>query len=74
MVDYKKINDTVYYNLYTQSTSPFGSFTPNSDPDLRKPGKIITFDRNKAITLLNSISIKIDHFVAFSYYEWQLWK
>ena len=36
LVDYKKINDTVYYNLYTQSTSPFGSFTDNSDPELRK--------------------------------------
>ncbi|KAB8037691.1 hypothetical protein GCL60_10985 [Silvanigrella paludirubra] len=52
LVDYKKINDTVYYNLYTQSTSPFGSFTDNSDPELRKKDKIITFDKTKALSLL----------------------
>lgn len=50
LVDYKKINDRVYFNLYTQSTSPFGSFTENSDPKLRK--NMISYDRNKAISLL----------------------
>ncbi|APJ04438.1 ABC transporter substrate-binding protein [Silvanigrella aquatica] len=52
LVDYKKIIELVYFNLYTQSTSPFGSFTNNSAPDLRNKDKIITLDRSKALALL----------------------
>ncbi len=60
LVDYKKINDSVYFNLYTQSTSPFGSFTENSAPELRKKDKMISYDRNKAITLLKEAGWKND--------------
>ena len=60
LVDYKKINENVYFNLYTQSTSPFGSFTENSDPELRKKDKMISYDRNKAFKLLKEAGWKND--------------
>jgi ABC-type transport system substrate-binding protein len=60
LVDYKKINENVYFNLYTQSTSPFGSFTENSDSELRKKNKMISYDRNKAISLLKEAGWKND--------------
>lgn len=58
LVDYKKIIEKVYYNLNIQSTSPFGSFTENSAPDLRKKDKIISFDKLKALNLLKEAGWK----------------
>ncbi len=52
LVDYKKINETVFYNLFTQSTSPFGSFTENSASELRNKDKMITYNKEKSIILL----------------------
>lgn len=52
LVDYQKIINVVYYGLSVQCSSPFGSFSLNSDPNLRKPGQMISFDRNKAMQLL----------------------
>lgn len=60
LVDYKKINDNVYFNLSVQCTSPFGSFTENSAPELRKPDKIISYNPNKAIKLLKEAGWKND--------------
>lgn len=52
LIDYQQIIDKVMYGYAFQSTSPFGSKTLNSDPELRKAGKMLTFDRKKAIELL----------------------
>lgn len=58
LVDYKKIIHTVYYDLSVQSTSPFGSFSNNSDPALRKPDHMISLDRTKAMKLLKEAGWK----------------
>ena len=52
IVDYKQVIDKVFHGLVFQSTSPFGSLTFNSDPELRKPGKMLTTNRKAAIALL----------------------
>jgi peptide/nickel transport system substrate-binding protein len=51
-VNYKKIIENVFFNLQVQSTSPFGSFTLNSAPELRLADKMMTFNKNKAKELL----------------------
>jgi ABC-type transport system substrate-binding protein len=58
LVDYKKIINAVYYDLSVQCTSPFGSFSNNSDPELRMPGKMISFDKLKAMKLLKEAGWK----------------
>jgi ABC-type transport system substrate-binding protein len=52
LVNYKKINEKVFYNLSEQSTSPFGSFTNNSNPVLRTEPYMMAYDRKKAVELL----------------------
>jgi ABC-type transport system substrate-binding protein len=52
LIDYKKIIEKVYYDLSVQNTSPFGSLTSNSLPDLRKSDHLITYNRTKALALL----------------------
>lgn len=52
LVDYQQIINKVYYGYFFQCTSPFGSKSMFSDADLRKPGKMISFDRKKGIELL----------------------
>jgi peptide/nickel transport system substrate-binding protein/microcin C transport system substrate-binding protein len=52
LADTKEIADKVFYGYAYQSTSPFGSLTMNSDPSLRKPGAMISYDVKKAIQLL----------------------
>ena len=47
LVDYNKIIEKVYFNLYTQSTSPFGSFTENAAPELRKKENMISYNKEK---------------------------
>jgi len=54
LVDYKKINEKVMFNLSEQSTSPFGSFTKNSNQDLRSPTQIISYNTKKAAELLKA--------------------
>lgn len=60
LVDYNRINDKVYFNLYTRSTSPFGSFTGNSAPELRKAENLITYNKEKAFSLLKEAGWKND--------------
>lgn len=52
LADTQQISEKVFYGYQFQSTSPFGSLTMNSDPELRKPGKMITYDVKKALQLL----------------------
>ncbi|MES2615241.1 MAG: ABC transporter substrate-binding protein [Bdellovibrionota bacterium] len=52
LVDYKKIIEKVTYNLSSQSTSPFGSLTLNSAPELRQINKMMSFNKKKAMDLL----------------------
>lgn len=52
LADVNDIANKVYYGYNFQSTSPFGSLSKNSDPELRKPGKMITLDVKKALQLL----------------------
>ena len=52
LVDYQQINDKVFYGYVVQASSPFGSFTQNSDPQLRTPGILKTYDRKRGIQLL----------------------
>lgn len=52
IVDYKQIIDKVFFGYSYQCTSPFGSLTFNAAEDLRKPGKMFTTDRKKAMQLL----------------------
>lgn len=54
LVDYEQINNSVLFGLQYQSTSPFGSKTMNADQDLRKKGKMLTFDRSEALKLLRA--------------------
>ncbi|WP_158998198.1 ABC transporter substrate-binding protein [Pigmentibacter ruber] len=60
LVDYNKILEKIFFNLYTQSTSPFGSFTENSAPELRSKQNIISFNKEKAISLLKEAGWKND--------------
>lgn len=52
LVNYKKIIEKVFFNLAIQCSSPFGSLTLNSAPELRTPEKIISFNKQKAMELL----------------------
>lgn len=52
LTDVQNIVDKVFYGYYLQTTSPWGSLSLNSDPELRKPGKMITYDLKKALQLL----------------------
>jgi len=52
IIDYKQIIDKVFFGYSYQCTSPFGSLTYNAAEDLRKPGKMLTTDRKKAMALL----------------------
>lgn len=52
LVNYQKIIEKVNYNLSIQCTSPFGSMTLNSAPELRQKDKMISFNPAKAISLL----------------------
>ena len=52
LVDYQQIIDKVYYGYRYQCTSPFGSRTMYSAPDLREASRMIKFNRKKAIELL----------------------
>jgi len=52
LVNYKKIIEKVFYNLAIQTTSPFGSLTLNSAPELRQDGAMIGYDPDKAMELL----------------------
>lgn len=52
LADIKDINEKAYAGFYYQSTSPFGSRTMNSAPELRQPGKMFSFDRKKGLALL----------------------
>ena len=60
LVDYNKIIEKVYFNLYTQSTSPFGSFTENAAPELRKKENMISYNKEKAFSLLKEAGWKND--------------
>ncbi len=52
LIDYQQIIDKVLYGFAYQSTSPFGSKTMNSDPELRKAGRMLTYDRKAALAML----------------------
>lgn len=52
LVDTKEIADKVFFGYAYQSTSPFGSLTMNSAPELRQAGKMLTHDTKKAVALL----------------------
>jgi len=52
LVNYKKIIENVFFNMQRQTTSPFGSMTLNSAPELQTPEKMIAFNKNKAQQLL----------------------
>lgn len=52
LANYEQISEKVFYGFSYQSTSPFGSLTMNAAPELRKPGKMMTFDPKKALALL----------------------
>lgn len=60
LVNYKKIVEKVYYNLAIQSTSPFGSMTANSDPELRNADNMVAFNKSKAMALLKEAGWKSD--------------
>ncbi len=60
LVDYKKIIEKVYFNLFTQCVSPFGTFTLNTAPELRQKNNIISYDRAKAVKLLKESGWKND--------------
>lgn len=60
LINYKKILEKVYYNLAIQSSSPFGSMTANSDPDLRTEEKMADFSKSKAKSLLKESGWKSD--------------
>lgn len=50
LADTKEVAEKVYFGYAYQSTSPFGSLTMNSAPELRN--KMFTFDVKKAVALL----------------------
>lgn len=52
LADVQQISDKVYYGYQFQSTSPFGSLTMNSDAELRRPEKMISYDAKKALKML----------------------
>ena len=52
LVNYPKILKDIFYNLDTQCTSPFGSFTMNSSQELRNSDRIISYNRIEAMALL----------------------
>jgi ABC-type transport system substrate-binding protein len=54
LANYQEMIDKIYYGFQHQATSPFGSLTLNSDPNLRKPGKMFTYDLPKALELLKA--------------------
>jgi peptide/nickel transport system substrate-binding protein/microcin C transport system substrate-binding protein len=54
LANYQEMIDKIYYGFQHQATSPFGSLTLNSDPSLRKPGKMLTYDLGKALELLKA--------------------
>lgn len=56
LINYKRILNTVYYNLSRQCTSPFGTQTDNSDHSLKK--EQLHFNRKKAMQLLKSAGWK----------------
>lgn len=52
IINYKQIIDAVYQGYAYQCTSPFGSLTKNSAPDLRDAANMLTTDRKAALKLL----------------------
>lgn len=52
IINYKQIIDAVYQGYAYQCTSPFGSLTKNSAPDLREAATMLTTDRKAALKLL----------------------
>ncbi len=52
LADVKEISDKVAFGFSIQSTSPFGSSTMNSAPELRQPGKMLAYDSKKALQML----------------------
>jgi peptide/nickel transport system substrate-binding protein/microcin C transport system substrate-binding protein len=52
IINYKQIIDAVYQGYAYQCTSPFGSLTKNSAPDLRDAATMLTTDRKAALKLL----------------------
>ncbi|MBX9703681.1 MAG: hypothetical protein K2X39_05965 [Silvanigrellaceae bacterium] len=52
LIDYEKMSEKVFFNLWTQCFSPFGSQSLNSAPELRDKHNRIQFDRAKAIQIL----------------------
>lgn len=52
LIDVASIIEKVKFGYAIPSTSPFGSLTANSAPELRKAGKLITYDLKKAMALL----------------------
>lgn len=52
LADVKQIREKIFHGTVEQASSFWGSFTRWSDPDLRKPHKLIVADRRKALALL----------------------
>ena len=48
LVDYKAVIERAYFGLISQSVSPFGSNTENTDPGLKAGKGIYTYDPKKA--------------------------